>query len=275
MKIPAILPVALLAAAIVFASPVNYARAQAQCPAGMMDDPDNPGTCICETGTIPDPADSTMCIADPNPAPTNPDSGNESSSSSSSNGSKTTGAQRFALGAGILILAGGAFGVWENIGDSPFLLSPIADADADGVFTSRGARLDYRGNDWTLWWSAEGIRRAEDAATESRLGWGGEWQMDDNIRLDAAALITDETTDFRAGAGAALDFHGWVLRPSWRVRAEALETGWDSRMDADLAAEWTRLGWSVRPSVGATGSLRNVQADGAFMRVRVERTLGW
>ena len=169
----------------------------------------------------------------------------------------------------------GAFGVWESLGDSPFLLSPTVDADADGVLNSHGARLDYRGDDWKLWWSAEGFRRAEDAATESRLGWGGEWQVDDNFRLNAAALVSDETTDFRAGGGAALDFHGWVFRPSWQVRAEALETGWDSRMDADLAAEWTRLGWHVRPSVGATGSLRNVEADGAFMRVRVERTLGW
>ena len=271
MKIPAILPVALLAAAIVFASPVHHARAQAQtqCPAGMVDDTNNPGTCICETGTILDPSDSTnmTCIADS----TNPDG----ETMDSSNGSKTTGAQRFALGAGILILAGGAFGVWESLGDSPFLLSPTVDADADGVLNSHGARLDYRGDDWKLWWSAEGFRRAEDAATESRLGWGGEWRVDDNFRLNAAALVSDETTDFRAGGGAALDFHGWVFRPSWQVRAEALETGWDSRMDADLAAEWTRLGWHVRPSVGATGSLRNVEADGAFMRVRVERTLGW
>ena len=264
MKIPAIPPIALLAAAIVFASPVHHARAQAQCQDGMVEDTNNPGTCICAEGTMEDPSDPTMCVPE-----------EMTSDMTSSNGSKTTGAQRFALGAGILILAGGAFGVWESLGDSPFLLSPTVDADADGVLNSHGARLDYRGDDWKLWWSAEGFRRAEDAATESRLGWGGEWQVDDNFRLNAAALVSDETTDFRAGGGAALDFHGWVFRPSWQVRAEALETGWDSRMDADLAAEWTRLGWHVRPSVGATGSLRNVEADGAFMRVRVERTLGW
>ena len=264
MKIPAILPIAMLAAAIVFASPVHHARAQAQCQDGMVEDTNNPGTCICAEGTMEDPSDPTMCVPE-----------EMTSDMTSSNGSKTTGAQRFALGAGILILAGGAFGVWESLGDSPFLLSPTVDADADGALNSHGARLDYRGDDWKLWWSAEGFRRAEDAATESRLGWGGEWRVDDNFRLNAAALVSDETTDFRAGGGAALDFHGWVFRPSWQVRAEALETGWDSRMDADLAAEWTRLGWHVRPSVGATGSLRNVEADGAFMRVRVERTLGW
>ena len=273
MKIPAILPIAMLAAAIVFASPVQrvaYAQAQTCLDQGMVVDPNDANACVaCPDGEVPDPDDTTnmMCVAAPAPTP--------DSSSSGSDASKTTGAQRFALGAGILILAGGAFGVWESLGDSPFLLSPTVDADADGALNSHGARLDYRGDDWKLWWSAEGFRRAEDAATESRLGWGGEWRVDDNFRLNAAALVSDETTDFRAGGGAALDFHGWVFRPSWQVRAEALETGWDSRMDADLAAEWTRLGWHVRPSVGATGSLRNVEADGAFMRVRVERTLGW
>ena len=230
-------------------------RIALSCPGGQQVDPNDPRTCVARTG------------------------GGGGGGSSSSDGVKTDGAQRFALGVGIIILAGAAFGVWEEAGaGAAFSMTPTADYGYEnGEWHARhGTRLNYHGGgDWSLWWSAEGLRRAEDAATESRFGWGGEWRGD-NLRLDAAALVTDAAADFRASAAAEWDFDGLALRPSWQVRTEALESGdWDSRMDANIAAEWGRLGWKISPSFGATGSLRDAQADGAFMRLKVERTLGW
>ena len=226
-------------------------RIALSCPGGQQVDPNDPRACIARAG----------------------------GGASASDGVKTDGAQRFALGVGIIILAGAAFGVWEEAGAAAaFSMTPTADYGYEnGEWHARhGARLNYHGGgDWSLWWSAEGLRRAEDAASESRFGWGGEWRGD-NLRLDAAALVTDAAADFRASAATEWDFDGLALRPSWQVRAEALESGdWDSRMDANIAAEWGRLGWKISPSLGATGSLRDAQADGAFMRLRVERTLGW
>ena len=227
-------------------------RIALSCPGGQQVDPNDPRTCVARAG---------------------------GGGSSSSDGVKTDGAQRFALGVGIIILAGAAFGVWEETGaGAAFSMTPTADYGYEnGEWHARhGTRLNYHGGgDWSLWWSAEGLRRAEDAASESRFGWGGEWRGD-NLRLDAAALVTDAAADFRASAAAEWDFDGLALRPSWQVRTEALESGdWDSRMDANIAAEWGRLGWKISPSFGATGSLRDAQADGAFMRLKVERTLGW
>ena len=99
MKIPAILPIAMLAAAIVFASPVQRV-AHAQAPTcldqGMVVDPNDANACVaCPDGEVPAPADvdatNMMCVAAP------VDSG---MSSSGSDASKTTGAQRLRLGRG-------------------------------------------------------------------------------------------------------------------------------------------------------------------------------
>ena len=226
----------------------------------------------CPSGFERDPNDGRLCAAVRVVAP----GGGGVSGSGGESGGKTSGAQRFAIGAGIIILAGAAVGAWDEGGNlSAFSLSPSADYEYDdGAWRARhGARLNYHNDAWSLWWSAEQTRIGDDS--ESRFGWGGAWRGE-VLRLDAAALISDDSTGLRAGAGAEWDFHGWALRPSWQLRAETAERGvWSSRMDADIAAEWARLGWKVRPSFGATGSLGDAAADEAFMRLRVERTLGW
>ena len=227
-------------------------RVVLSCPSGFERDPNDPRRCVAARAV-----------------------GGGGGTDSGGTGGKTTSAQHFALGAGIIILAGAAFGVWNDDGNlSAFSLSPTADYEyEDGAWRARhGTRLDYHSDEWTLWWTAEQVRAADES--ESRFGWGGQWRGE-ILRLDAAARISDGATDLRAGAGAEWDFRGWALRPSWRVRAETAERGaWSGRMDADLAAEWARLGWKIRPSFGATGSLRDAETDGAFMRLRVERTLG-
>ena len=192
---------------------------------------------------------------------------------------KTSSTEHFALGAGIIILAGAAFGAWQNGDASAFSMTPTSEHSyADGSWRTRhGTRLNYHGDEWSLWWSAETENVFGESSGEwsgSRFGWGGAWRGD-GVYVDAAALISPDGTDFRAGAGADWDVRGWALRPSWEVRAAALDSGgWDSRLDAGLAAEWARLGWKVRPSLGATGSLRDAADSAAFMRLRVERTLG-
>lgn len=190
----------------------------------------------------------------------------------------TSSIEHFALGAGIVILAGAAFGAWQDGDAAAFSMTPVGDSSyVNGAWRSRhGTRLDYRRDEWTLWWLAEtGISGGGAAEEAARYGWGGAWRGE-VVRLDAAAVISDGTTDLRAGAGAALDFNGWALHPTWGVRAETRESGgWDGRMDAGLAAEWARLGWQVRPSLGAAGSLTDAADYEGFMRLRVERTLGW
>ena len=234
----------------------------------------------CPSGFERDPDDGRLCAVPRVGGGGGPGGGGPGGGSagveSGGSGGKTSGAQRFAIGAGIIFLFGAAVGAWDEDGNlSAFSLSPSADYEYDdGAWRARhGARLNYHNDAWSLWWSAEQTRVGDNS--ESRFGWGGAWRGE-VLRLDAAALISDDSTDLRAGAGAEWDFHGWALRPSWRLRAETAERGvWSGRMGADIAAEWARLGWKIRPSFGATGSLRDAAADEAFMRLRVERTLGW
>ena len=237
-------------------------------------DPHAGGLAACFVPSYPE---NVMFPAEANIAPTWMCAGVPASGGGSD---KTTSTEHFAMGVGIIILAGAAFNAWDDDGSSAFSMTPTSrHSYEDGLLRTRhGTRLDYHGDEWSLWWSAETENTfGGDAGSlgYSSFGWGGAWRGD-AVYMDAAALISDNGADLRAGAGADLDLYGWALRPSWRVHAEALDSGrWDSRMDAALAAEWARLGWKVSPSLGATGSLRDAAENEAFMRLRVERTLGW
>ena len=161
------------------------------------------------------------------------------------------------------VLGLGAWALWQEWSGTPYeglSWSPSAEYDfRDGTGTGRySLRADWRAADWGMWWTA----------SEGRLGWGGEWQGE-VFRAGVSSGTADSAVDLEADLGAELGLRGWVLRPSWRLRAGADAGGvWRYGSGAEVTAEWERLGWRVRPSV-VSGEFED-----ADLRVRVEREFG-
>ena len=179
-----------------------------------------------------------------------------------------------AMGAGLAAAVGLVFAeiYYGGLGSS-FRVHPLASYEnINGLSSARfGTRLEYRRNEWSLWWSVDAFR-LEEMAANSRLSWGGEWR-EGRARLAAVASAENGELDVHLDAAAEWELHGWIFRPAWRWGAEALDGNeWIVRSNADFAAEWSRLGWSVRPSLGAT----NLQKGGedVFMRFQIERVFG-
>ena len=212
---------------------------------------------VTSTATVPPP--TTDPDPDPDPVATPTPSG----------GSGGPGAF---MGGGILLVGVAAYFISSDPQAAALSFDPLASyAFEDGVGRYRyGSRLEFRRDDWTLWWTADESRHGDSSAVR-RYGYGGEWSRD-AWRAAVSAYSDADAADMemRAALETEWTLHDWRLRPAWRLSASGGgESEWRVENALNLAAELARAGWTVRPSVDA--NLWPDDAAAARLRLRVGR----
>ena len=213
---------------------------------------------VTSTATVPPP--TTDPDPDPDPVATPTPSGG---------GSGGPGAF---MGGGILLVGVAAYFISSDPQAAALSFDPLASyAFEDGVGRYRyGSRLEFRRDDWTLWWTADESRHGDSSAVR-RYGYGGEWSRD-AWRAAVSAYSDADAADMemRAALETEWTLHDWRLRPAWRLSASGGgESEWRVENALNLAAELARAGWTVRPSVDA--NLWPDDAAAARLRLRVGR----
>ena len=213
---------------------------------------------VTSTATVPPP--TTDPDPDPDPVATSTPSGG---------GSGGPGAF---MGGGILLVGVAAYFISSDPQAAALSFDPLASyAFEDGVGRYRyGSRLEFRRDDWTLWWTADESRHGDSSAVR-RYGYGGEWSRD-AWRAAVSAYSDADAADMemRAALETEWTLHDWRLRPAWRLSASGGgESEWRVENALNLAAELARAGWTVRPSVDA--NLWPDDAAAARLRLRVGR----
>ena len=176
------------------------------------------------------------------------------------------------MGGGILLVGVAAYFISSDPQAAALSFDPLASyAFEDGVGRYRyGSRLEFRRDDWTLWWTADESRHGDSSAVR-RYGYGGEWSRD-AWRAAVSAYSDADAADMemRAALETEWTLHDWRLRPAWRLSASGGgESEWRVENALNLAAELARAGWTVRPSVDA--NLWPDDAAAARLRLRVGR----
>ena len=188
------------------------------------------------------------------PDPGAPDPGGPSEPVAASAPSGGGGGAGPIAGGGILLVALAYYAFSGQESGASFAFTPRARyaIEDDIAYYRYGSRLEFRQDEWTLWWTADESRRG-DAGSVRGYGYGGQW-ANDILRASAGVNYDEDSADMRAGLEAEWTLSNWVFRPSYRFRALSDEAGeWEIRNGLDFAAKLTQAGWEVRPSVNAGG----------------------
>ena len=111
-----------------------------------------------------------------------------------------------------------------------------------------GSRLEFRQDEWTLWWSAD--ESSSGGGKSLNYGYGGQW-ANDVLRASAGVNYSESRADMRAGLETEWALSNWTIRPAYRFSAVTEEGEWNVKNGLDLTAQMTQAGWTVRPSVNA------------------------
>ena len=193
-------------------------------------------------------APTTPTTPDPNGPPAGPtDSGEDTSAASGGGGGGGAGP---AAGGGILLLALAYYAFSGHDSGASFALTPQASyvMENDLELYRYGSRLEFRQDEWTLWWAAD--ESSSGGGKSLSYGYGGQWS-NDALRASAGVNYDESSADMRAGLEAEWTLSNWTIRPAYRFSAVTDEGEWNVKNGLDLTAQMTQAGWTVRPSVNA------------------------
>ena len=156
-----------------------------------------------------------------------------------------------AAGGGILLLALAYYAFSGHDSGASFALTPQASyaIENDLESYSYGSRLEFRQDEWTLWWAAD-EKSSNGGGKSLNYGYGGQWS-NDVLRASAGVNYGESSADMRAGLEAEWTLFNWTIRPAYRFNAVSDEGEWDVKNGLDLTAKMIQAGWTVRPSVNA------------------------
>ena len=189
------------------------------------------------------PGPNTPSTPDPDP-----NTGTGGATSSSGGGGGGAGP---AAGGGILLLALAYYAFSGHDSGASFALTPQASyaIENDLESYSYGSRLEFRQDEWTLWWAAD-EKSSNGGGKSLNYGYGGQWS-NDVLRASAGVNYGESSADMRAGLEAEWTLFNWTIRPAYRFNAVSDEGEWDVKNGLDLTAKMIQAGWTVRPSVNA------------------------
>ena len=169
----------------------------------------------------------------------------------SSSGGGGGGGAGPAAGGGILLLALAYYAFSGHDSGASFALTPQASyaIENDLESYSYGSRLEFRQDEWTLWWAAD-EKSSNGGGKSLNYGYGGQWS-NDVLRASAGVNYGESSADMRAGLEAEWTLFNWTIRPAYRFNAVSDEGEWDVKNGLDLTAKMIQAGWTVRPSVNA------------------------
>ena len=155
-----------------------------------------------------------------------------------------------AAGGGILLVALAYYAFSGHDSGASFAFTPQARyaIENDLELYRYGSRLEFRQDEWTLWWSAD--ESSSGGGKSLNYGYGGQWS-NDVLRASAGVNYGESQADMRAGLEAEWALSNWTIRPAYRFSAVTEEGEWNVKNGLDLTAKMTQAGWTVRPSVNA------------------------
>ena len=155
-----------------------------------------------------------------------------------------------AAGGGILLLALAYYAFSGHDSGASFAFTPQASYAIENDLESYryGSRLEFRQDEWTLWWAAN--EKSSGGGKSLNYGYGGQWS-NDVLRASAGVNYGESHADMRAGLEAEWTLSNWTIRPAYRFSAVSDEGEWNVKNGLDLTAQMTQAGWTVRPSMNA------------------------
>ena len=191
------------------------------------------------------PIDPTTTPSGPGAPTTGP-----TTTSTASGGGGGGGGAGPAAGGGILLLALAYYAFSGHDSGASFAFTPQAYYEAENDLESYryGSRLEFRQDEWTLWWAAD--ESSNGGGKSLNYGYGGQW-ANDVLRASAGVNYGESHADMRAGLEAEWTLSNWTIRPAYRFSAVSDEGEWNVKNGLDLTAQMTQAGWTVRPSMNA------------------------
>lgn len=180
------------------------------------------------------------------------------------------GGSGLAIGAGAVVVLGLAYFIFADGDADAFTFNPQASYSMkDGVeFYRYGSRLEFRKDEWTMWWTAD-QSQGGNSSEEFRYGFGGRW-TGEFLQAEAGAEAAEDSADVRGLLRTEWELANWTVRPSYRFTASELEEKWRVENALDLSAEMHQAGWRIRPSVNANLFGDSIDNDANF-RLRLTR----
>ena len=182
--------------------------------------------------------------------PTTPPTTDPTTSPAASSGGGGGGGAGPAAGGGLLLVALAYYAFSGHDSGASFSLTPQAryKAENDLELYHYGSRLEFRQDEWTLWWAAD--ESSSGGGKSLNYGYGGQWS-NDVLRASAGVNYGESRADMRAGLETEWTLSNWTIRPAYRFNAVTDEGEWSVKNGLDLTAQMTQAGWTVRPSMNA------------------------
>ena len=183
--------------------------------------------------------------------PTTPPTTDPTTSPAASSGGGGGGGAGPAAGGGLLLVALAYYAFSGHDSGASFALTPQAryKVENDLELYRYGSRLEFRQDEWSLWWAAD--ESSSGGGKSLNYGYGGQWS-NDVLRASAGVNYGESRADMRAGLEAEWTLANWTIRPAYRFSAVSSDAGeWSVKNGLDLTAQMTQAGWTVRPSMNA------------------------